>query len=287
MLKKIIVGILIFTVAGAAGAALTYQLLNQGAVTELGLPEISVMRDGIVISREVNNQEQGAVMEQEGFIGEPWEEVGTINEFDDTGFQFVIQSGETVYVELGPLDYWSNLDVKLDTGMSVIVEGSINEDDMIHAFQVILDDEQVMTLRSEDGQPMWSGGVDNGQAGSAGSADGTHTPEPQALVDDWITLEGTLMSFQGGNMSMSTVDVDLISFQSGQPRFFASQNVSFAIGDEIVVVGYYQNDQFKAGDIIQVVTGLRVMLLDPNGRPLWAGGGGNGNGNSNGHGGNG
>ncbi|MCK5343412.1 MAG: hypothetical protein KAR20_08405, partial [Candidatus Heimdallarchaeota archaeon] len=178
MLKKIIVGILIFTVAGAAGAALTYQLMNKGAATELGLPEISVMRDGIEISQEVNNQEQGAVMEQEGFISEPWEEVGTINEFDDTGFQFVIQSGETVYVELGPLEYWSNLDVKLDAGMSVIVDGTINEDDMIHAYQVILDDGQIMTLRSDAGQPMWSGGVDNGQAGDAGSADGTHTPEP-------------------------------------------------------------------------------------------------------------
>jgi len=47
-----------------------------------------------------------------------------------------------------------------------------------------------------------------------------------------------------------------------------------------------------AGEISQLSTGLRVMLRDPNGRPLWAGpGSGNGNsgsGNSgNGNGGNG
>jgi hypothetical protein len=46
-----------------------------------------------------------------------------------------------------------------------------------------------------------------------------------------------------------------------------------------------------AGDITQVSTGLKVLLRDPNGRPLWAGssnngGGGNGGG-GNGGGGNG
>jgi hypothetical protein len=35
-----------------------------------------------------------------------------------------------------------------------------------------------------------------------------------------------------------------------------------------------------AGDITQISTGMRVLLRDPNGRPLWAGpGSGNGNGN--------
>jgi len=43
---------------------------------------------------------------------------------------------------------------------------------------------------------------------------------------------------------------------------------------------------FMAGDITQVSTGLRVMLRDPNGRPLWAGPGNSG-GNGGGSGGNG
>ena len=48
-------------------------------------------------------------------------------------------------------------------------------------------------------------------------------------------------------------------------------STGFQVGDEIVVLGYYDGDQFMAGDITQASTGLRVMLRDPNGRPLWAG----------------
>ena len=80
-----------------------------------------------------------------------------------------------------------------------------------------------------------------------------------------------LMSFQGGNMTMSTVDGEIIAFQTGQPGFFAEQGVTIQVGDEIVVLGFYEGDQFMAGEITQVSTGLRVMLRDPNGRPLWAG----------------
>jgi hypothetical protein len=88
-------------------------------------------------------------------------------------------------------------------------------------------------------------------------------------------------------MTMSTPEGEIIAFQTGQPRFFAEQGITFQVGDEIVVIGFYENGQFKAGDITQVSTGLKVMLRDPNGRPLWAGpgnGNGNGNGNSSGRG---
>ena len=42
----------------------------------------------------------------------------------------------------------------------------------------------------------------------------------------------------------------------------------------------WREQRLSAGEITQLSTGLRVMLRDPNGRPLWAGpGSGNGNGN--------
>lgn len=89
------------------------------------------------------------------------------------------------------------------------------------------------------------------------------------------------MSFQGGNMTMGTPDGAIIAFQTGQPRFFAEQGVTFQVGDEITLLGFYEGNQFMAGEITQVATGARVMLRDPNGRPLWAGPG-NGNGNGSG-----
>jgi hypothetical protein len=89
------------------------------------------------------------------------------------------------------------------------------------------------------------------------------------------------MSFQGGNMTMSTADGSMISFKTGQPRFFAEQGVTFQVGDLIRILGFFEGEQFMAGEITQLSTDFRVMLRDPNGRPLWAGPG-----NSNGNGGN-
>lgn len=281
MMKKILVGLLLLTVLGAGGAALAYQSTTQEVEQNTSAHEAVAQQQGYGAGQQGDQQPAQPVIAAEGSLGEPWKETGTISELDDYGFQFTLQNGESVYIELGPPDYWQNQGIELQVGQPLIVDGTLNEG-MIHAAQVILADGQVLRIRTETGQPMWSGGVDNGQGQNAGSADGEHIPEPQAQVDEWVTIQGTLMSFQGGSMTMSTAEGELITFQTGQPRFFAEQNISFQVGDEIIVIGFYENEQFMAGDITQVSTGLRVMLRDPNGRPLWAGpGNGNGNGRGN------
>ncbi|MBN2503207.1 MAG: hypothetical protein JXB38_20685 [Anaerolineales bacterium] len=297
MLKKIILGAILVTVIGAGGTALAYGVTTQDTEAADDVPaplanEQAVDNAQVGQQAAQNRAGEPAVAAQE-MMGEPWQAEGTITEIDDYGFQFAMQNGETVYIELGPPDYWQNQGVELQAGQAVSVDGTINEG-MIHANQVALANGQILVVRSETGQPLWSGGAANGQGQNAGQADGDHTPDPQAQIDEWFTINGTLMSFQGGNMTMATTDGEIITFKTGQPRFFAEQGVTFNIGDEIVVVGFYEGAEFMAGDITQVATGLRVMLRDPNGRPLWAGpgnsngngGNGNGNGNSGGQGGN-
>lgn len=293
MFKKIILGVLLLTVIGAIGSALAYNIATRDTdAAAAGLDTAAEATPAVL----AQNGEQGvqAQVSEAGTAteGEPWKETGTITKLDDFGMDITLQNGETVYVELGPPEFWQNQGVELSVGIPVIVDGSNNEG-MIHAYQVMLADGQTLQIRTVTGQPLWSGGVanGNGNGNSAGAQDGEHVPQPQAQVDEWITLEGTLMSFLGGNMTMATTDGQIVSFQTGQPRFFADQGVTFNVGDEITVVGYYEGEQFTAGDITQVSTGLRVMLRDPNGRPLWAGpGSGNGNsgegGNGNGAGGN-
>jgi len=294
MLKKIIIGVLLVSVIGAAGAALAYNATHKEAeVAATGINPLAQAQSSTGVENiaqgQAQAQEQLAVPAQagpvaQGMEGEAWESMGNITALDDFGFDFTTTSGETVYIELGPPDYWQSQNIDLAEGQLVTISGSINEG-IIHAATVTTVEGQVLTLRTDAGQPMWSGGVQNsnGQNGqSTGSADGSHTPDPKAQVDEWVTIEGTLMAFQGGNMTMSTADGSIISFQTGQPRFFAEQGVTFQVGDQISVVGFYEGDQFMAGDITQLSTGLRVMLRDPNGRPLWAGPG-----NSNGNGGNG
>ena len=286
MFKKMAIGLLLVTVLGAGGAAAAYgsSTMEAQAATEttVAVADAAAQQAGQgygAVNGQGQQGNQGAQGEREiaaeGAVGDPWNETGTIIALDDTGFDFSLESGETVYVELGPADYWQTQGVMLEAGQTVTVDGSINEG-MIHATTITLADGQVLVVRSETGQPLWSGGVDHEQ-GQNGVDDGTG--QAQIEIDEWITIEGTLMSFQGGNMTMSAADGSLLSFRTGQPRFFAEQGITFSVGDEVVVVGFYQDGEFQAGDITQVSTGARVMLRDPNGRPLWAGpGNGNGNG---------
>ncbi|MCB9134136.1 MAG: hypothetical protein H6636_01830 [Anaerolineales bacterium] len=309
MFKKIFIGILLLTVIGAGIAAVVYQ-------SSLPKTETSTLPDPLAANTTIDQQNAGvgngqtngngnagnenaqaAAQENpavEGAEGDPWQATGTVAAFDDYGFDMALETGETVYVELGPPTYWQAQGITLEVGQTVSVVGTTNEG-MYHANQVQLADGQTLVVRTETGQPLWSGGVDNGQGngnaeGGTGSADGTHTADPQAQVDEWITINGTLMAYQGGSMTIATEDGEIITFQTGQPRFFSSQGVTFQVGEEVIVVGFYEGDAFQAGDITQVSTGLRVFLRDPNGRPLWAGSSNNGNGgngNGNGGGGNG
>jgi hypothetical protein len=273
MMKKVLIGILILTVLGAGAAALAYRAAT--AETAQAQEILRPVADGPEtnpLQQEIQNRAA------EGAEGEPWQAAGTIVEVDDFGFKLDLGDGETAYVELGPPDYWQSLDIPVEAGLLVAVEGTIN-DGMIHAAQVHFADGQILQVRNEYGQPMWSGGVSNTRGQNGGQGDGDHIPEPKAQADEWLTISGTLISFQGGNMTLATSDGDLVSFQSGQPRFMANQGITFQVGEELSILGFYENDQFMAGEITQTATGARVMLRDPNGRPLWAGpGNGNGNG---------
>ena len=282
MFKKIAIGLLAFTVLAAGGAAMAYNTITIDAVAAadevLQQPTTSHNAGqgyGQPAEAAGTGERQVAA---EGSLGEPWTGTGVITKLEDVGIELILNDGQVAYVELGPADYWQNQGVVLSLAQEVSIVGTINEG-MIHATTVTTADGQVLQVRSESGQPLWSGGVSNEQ-GQNGNATG----ETQIVVEEWFTFEGTLMSFQGGTMTMSTASGELISFKTGQPRFFAEQGITFQVGEQIAVVGYYKEDVFQAGDITQVSTGARVMLLDPNGRPLWAGpGNGNGNGGNGTH----
>ena len=290
MLKKIIVVSLVLTVIAAAVAAFAYRSYakdNQDASAS----SIPVLEQQTVGNSDLTSQTAGTngqpVEPQTlalGAAGDPWQASGVITALDDNGLTLSLENGESVYIELGPPSYWQTQDLTLQQGQQITVVGTIS-DGIIHANEVQLTENQVLQVRNDQGQPMWSGGVSRGQGANSGQADGEHTPDPQAQIDEWITINGTLTSFQGSTMTIATSQGELISFKTGQPRFFAAQGISFQVGEELLVVGYYDNGQFVAGDITQVSTGLRLMLRDPNGRPLWAGpGSSNGNSNSAGNG---
>lgn len=245
--------------------------------------------------RAINGTASGANLAAQDSIGSTWQGTGTITKLDDFGFDLLTETG-SVYIELGPPTYWKAQKFALAVGDVVTVEGFSNGQ-QTHARIVTIGALQ-LTLRTEAGQPLWSGGAENTNGGSGtqdGSGTGTGTPQPQIQVapEDWITLKGVLASVTNGNVTLSAADNTSVVLQMGQLQFWQSQGVTLTAGDAVEVLGFWSNAQFMVGDILKVETGEHIILRDPNGRQLWGGpgrsgssngGNGNGNGGSNGNG---
>lgn len=216
-------------------------------------------------------------------VGEVWLASGTITVLEDFGFTVATDAGE-FYVELGPPDYWQAQNVPLAVGSVVTIDGFYNGE-QVHARVVTLGDQQ-MVIRTESGQPMWAGGVDNAAGGNhVTTEDGTLVPQTefQVAADDWVTITGTISAVTNGGLTVQTPEGDLLSLQLGRPDFWKSQEITLAVGDPVEILGFWSGTQFMVGDITKTLTGEHIILRDPNGRQLWGGPGRNGasNGQSN------
>jgi hypothetical protein len=293
MFKVIAVSILALTVIGAAGVAMydnatadKAQAHNGPVASQAAVENVAQGNQAPHLATQGNSGTGDP--QQVAQVGEPWTARGTITGLDDVGFDLALDGGgETIYVELGPTTYWQSQGVSLSAGEHVAAEG-FAQDGLYHAAVVTKSDGSQITVRDlTSGQPLWSGGTLNGQAQAGnGLQDGSRTPQPQAQVspEEWITVEGTVIAVAQNSLTIQTADGATLTLQLGQAGFTAQQGVAFAAGDLVRVIGYDQNGRFRAGEIDNLTQGGRLMLLDPNGRPLWAGLGSSGNGGQGGNG---
>ena len=291
MMQKVVVGLLALTVIGAAAVGIYDATQSDESVgaTELlaldpggTLPENDAANtvstptleavsdpDTTTQSQPVEQQQQQALNQ----VGDTWQDSGTISAFDTNGMYLTNTATGDIYVELGPPNYWQEQLVSLAVGETVSVEGFFNGE-QYHAATVTKADGSQLMVRNADGAPLWSGGADNGNGNQQGQQgeDGTIQGEPI----EWVTVEGTVTEILGSSLTMQTTTDQSLVLQLGQQNFVDTQAIVFTAGDEISVVGFWQGEQFKAGEITKTATGERLMLLDPNGRPLWGGPGRNG-----------
>lgn len=284
MLKKAAVVFLAMTVLGAGGVVAYTVAANSAPAEAEAAPaiepvtnldaELQTSTDTLAVPVQPEPQPQADV-------GAPWSALGTISALDETGTGFTMDTsdGASLFVELGPPTYWQSLGVPLEAGDVVVVDG-FQMDGQYHAGTITKPDGQQLVLRSELGQPLWAGSVQNADAGN-GLQDGSHEPQPQAQVNEWLTVTGTLIEMFGNTYTIQTEVGDLLTISAGAPRrFLDEQGFAANIGDALTFTYFENNGSYSAGDITNETTGARLMLRDPNGRPLWAGPGrGNSNGN--------
>jgi hypothetical protein len=55
----------------------------------------------------------------------------------------------------------------------------------------------------------------------------------------------------------------------GQSAYW--QDFALAVGHDVVVIGFYEDGEFKASTVENLATGASISLRDRSGRPLWSG----------------
>jgi hypothetical protein len=113
-------------------------------------------------------------------------------------------------------------------------------------------------------------GQGRGQGRGQGQGQGNGTGVPQQ--HDWLTLQGTVISFDQQGLVVDTVEQGQLTLAVGPVWFNGQQEITFNPGDAVTIQGFVgEQGTFVAGQITNDTTGQTLLLRDPNGRPLWAG----------------
>ena len=95
----------------------------------------------------------------------------------------------------------------------------------------------------------------------------------QAVIDVWITKTGIVEEVTSDIWEISLSDGITLDIEGRALQYLTEVDFSVAIGDSVIVTGFYEGDKFEVGQIEDTTSGESVLIREENGRPLWAGGG--------------
>jgi hypothetical protein len=193
-------------------------------------------------------------------------------ESPETGGELVIMTddGQEVMVGTGP-GYMEAQGFALMAGERVQVQGYSEGGELKAARVTRLRDGQTIALRDELGRPAWSGAGRRAAEQQASTAGGGAGGQGQADVDEWLRLEGTVVSVDSYALVVKTADGQEITVQ-GRPWLFVQESgLVLQVGDRVQLIGFDEAGEFEVGQIANLASGESVQIREENGRPLWAG----------------
>jgi hypothetical protein len=214
---------------------------------------------------------------------------GTIMQAPGAGVDLVIATddGEEIAVGTGP-SYMESQGFALQAGERVQVQGYWEDGSEFKAAQITrLRDGATIALRDQLGRPAWAGngrGATDRQQPQAAAPQGSDAPGDgsgtgQAQVDEWVTLEGTVMSVDSDELVVQTSAGQEILMEGRPWQFTQEQDFSVQVGDQVTLTGFYEDvdpstgggHSFEVGQIHNASNGQVVIIREDTGRPLWAG----------------
>ena len=120
------------------------------------------------------------------------------------------------------------------------------------------------------GEGRGRGGGGQNPAGLAPEECGSLAGEEAA--HEWILLEGKVVEGTGsdGDIVVETADGQLVTVGTG-PSWLQAQGFVLETGDQVTIRGFWEDDEFKAGEITRERDQAHIVLRDESGRPAWSG----------------
>jgi len=112
----------------------------------------------------------------------------------------------------------------------------------------------------------------DGHGRGAGSREPLAATAGEEHAEDWETLAGVALSLDG-DLLLRTSSGDEVLVGLGPLTYQARADFALTVGDELSVLGFHEDGEFKAGTVENLTTGQTLLLRDATGRPMWAGNG--------------
>lgn len=98
-----------------------------------------------------------------------------------------------------------------------------------------------------------------------GRGQGAEVPLAHAAQE----IEGVVL--ETAELFIETHSGETVHVGLGPSHYRDGQGFVLSIGDNIQVLGYWEDDEFKAIQVTNLDSGERITLRDESGRPMWAG----------------
>lgn len=115
------------------------------------------------------------------------------------------------------------------------------------------------------------GSGQGGGNGIGGPGTGSGPNAAESEMHDWLTVQGVVL-VADNELTIQTANEELL-IGMGQAWYREQAGFTVAVGDEVIVYGFHEDGEFKAGTVENRTTGDTLTLRDVTGRPMWAGNG--------------
>jgi hypothetical protein len=115
--------------------------------------------------------------------------------------------------------------------------------------------------RQEEGQGNQRGGNGNDNTSSRASSVGG------------VTLQGTIIDVTEAAFLTQTSSGEQLLIEGRAWSYIQEQDFSVQPEDQVILTGFYENDEFKVGSVDNITSGQSIIVRESGGRPMWAGGG--------------